>query len=343
MCNRTCYLHIGLRKTGWRFLQRFIANNVDQLSESGIYIPKTGFSDEQGHHHLLAQKAAVNNVFDTQSKLYQALWDELRETDGQNILISSELFGDAWLMFNRKRIRQLIVFFRSLRMKLHVIAYVPPQIPVLNFVYAQHVWQQNMKGRVGSFEQIWAEKYGSRFDYLSLFESWLGLCNEGECFVDVRPYNQRLTEDQIEVDFLNQLEVGLSNSLRIPPRFDPMPSAMTLEGRRWMNQCLAEIGKKQSAVAFKSFAGKARKQGWNRGSFQGFSAEVQQKIVNRYADSNEEFAQKMWGKGWYEVFPEEKDRVYKENAFVYEEARPKQKIQFLETIIKALANSGELP
>ena len=130
---RTCYLHIGLPKTGTTCLQASLAGNREWLAERGLSYPRTGCGapDPIGHHALASALGFASTIQGDQDNVLPALQAELRSVEG-DCLISSEEFSKLLPAADGNSLRRLL---RGFRVK--VVAYLRRQDEWAASLYGQ--------------------------------------------------------------------------------------------------------------------------------------------------------------------------------------------------------------
>ena len=88
---KTCYIHIGIHKTGSTAIQHSLARHRMALLEHGLHVPRAGlWSDSPAAHHNLAFDLNLNPSFDRAKGGLEELITELRTVKCDNVLVSSE-------------------------------------------------------------------------------------------------------------------------------------------------------------------------------------------------------------------------------------------------------------
>lgn len=88
---RTCYIHIGVHKTGSTSIQHSVARHRGELQKAGVYVPQACmWSGNVAAHHNLAFDINKNPAFDPSKGGLAELLAELRSVDCDKVLISSE-------------------------------------------------------------------------------------------------------------------------------------------------------------------------------------------------------------------------------------------------------------
>lgn len=87
---KTVFLHIGTHKTGTTSIQHFLAQNDYELRRERILFPSAG-RYVHGHHHI-AWELRSDDRLNGRTGHVQRLLDELRETDLETVVVSSEDF-----------------------------------------------------------------------------------------------------------------------------------------------------------------------------------------------------------------------------------------------------------
>lgn len=87
---RQVFVHVGTHKTGSTSIQNFLARNADRLRAGGILVPTTGI---RGYgHHLVAWELRHDERLGGRSGFVPGLLEELRGSDLDRAVISSEDF-----------------------------------------------------------------------------------------------------------------------------------------------------------------------------------------------------------------------------------------------------------
>lgn len=159
---KTIYLHIGIGKTATSAIQKSLYDNKDKLSYIDFYIPKTGLSQDNFGHHLLAnieeEEVSTNTI-----KLYQTLEKELCIIEENNIIISSEYFCYCKPSY----IKFLKSFFDDYEVK--IIFFVREQVKLLESTYLQ--WQaqgHDYKYKIDNFFKM----ASGGFNYIWMINNW---------------------------------------------------------------------------------------------------------------------------------------------------------------------------
>ncbi|MEO0564513.1 MAG: sulfotransferase domain-containing protein, partial [Chloroflexota bacterium] len=90
---KTCYLHIGLHKTGTTSIQQSIRLNEEALTDLGFYIPEAGRVGVDGIHYGIAWSLMSGHInHKTYRGAYLELVDEIDKCDQEQVVVSSEDF-----------------------------------------------------------------------------------------------------------------------------------------------------------------------------------------------------------------------------------------------------------
>lgn len=88
---RTCYIHIGVHKTGSTSIQHSLARHRDKLRAHGVCVPRSAaWSPSVAAHHHLAFEINKSPAFDPSHGGMKDLLAELRAETSDKILLSSE-------------------------------------------------------------------------------------------------------------------------------------------------------------------------------------------------------------------------------------------------------------
>lgn len=123
MTSRQLTIHIGAHKCGSSSFQELLTEQADALAQQGVRYMLSGRNDSTNHHRLVRTieastgRKAQRIPPPAQKKIQASFWEELRESEEERLVISSEAFehlsGQDDLSFFRK-IRREGVSIRTL-------------------------------------------------------------------------------------------------------------------------------------------------------------------------------------------------------------------------------------
>lgn len=197
---QTIHLHIGTHKTGTTSLQKFLSTNVDLLKKSDILYPKAGWYHYS--QHLLAfhlRKATPNDIESISDTVWDDLYDEIKKSKLNNIILSSEIFA----LFNKKQIETLKEKLLNYDVKIYL--YLRRQDEFFESIYNQQAkeWRNSRKEPISHFMNQMIKLY-PHFNYFILVGNWIRVFEKDNVFI--RPYNKEISSDTI-TDFTNLLNI----------------------------------------------------------------------------------------------------------------------------------------
>ncbi|WCL54944.1 hypothetical protein [Gimibacter soli] len=142
----TCYLHIGIFKTGSSALQVYFARNAEKLAAAGIRYPDTGNRKRaeaglitSGNGVWLARSLLPKSNFmqraDTRDAQLKLFAEMLGNGAGRDLLLSSEFFSDI----EPAEMQRLADVAAAQGYGLKILLYVRDQAAYLESLYVQHV------------------------------------------------------------------------------------------------------------------------------------------------------------------------------------------------------------
>src|SRR5690606_38518173 len=190
---KTIYIHIGAHKTGTTAIQRFLSMNRDNLKKQGYLYP----GKHNAHHfipHGLLNKTFLFSNPDTMTK---NVFNEIRKTKSENILISSEAFEflkkEDILLLKRDYLNDISV---------KIIFYVRRQDDLVesqyNAMIKGHQYKHNFSHFL--FDSLKTEKNDFKNDFYSILETWRDVF--GQENIIVRVYEKEQLPNGIFKDFL---------------------------------------------------------------------------------------------------------------------------------------------
>jgi hypothetical protein len=120
------------------------------------------------------------------------------------------------------------------------------------------------------------------------------------------------------------------------------PGPMTVEACR---QIVARAARTPDFDARKKYFRKsvsraALEFGWDDQSFMGLTDELKAAIWKRFAPSNNDFARRVWGSDWDDVFAAERSRIFVPNE-IRREVCPDEEWKILQSVVDAALETGD--
>jgi len=302
---KRCILHIGMPKTGSSALQDFLHRNRAALGEAGILYPLTRPWPPNAHGELgrIFYRAHAGRT-DLRRKALAHLERRIAEMEGAGgqgdvLILSSEALFDTPRASNAAAI--LAEFLERLGYRLEIVVAIRPQAAFLNSKYAQLAGSLM---RPQPFADYLNQMLGGHaLDYNRRLKPWAGIAGGR-----IRPLAYAGSARAAIVErFL--AETGLADrvadlALENPPvRHNPTSGPLTVETFRRLAGA-AEWKPNSDAVhwARRDLVEAAAARGWDETPFVGLTRDMRERVRAAFAEPNERFAKRHWGKGWDAVF-----------------------------------------
>lgn len=334
--DRTIFIHAGMHKTGSTAIQKFLTGNAERLRGLGVHFPVAG-TEVHGHNHTAIVGAVARIDRADAGGAFDRLRTELTQAGyPRQVLISAEDFSPK---FGRHLfLDKLARFCTALGYAPHVVVYVRPQAAAINSMFTQHV--KNWRAVEPFHEFFQARLAAPMSQFPRLFAA---LRADPRFRLTVRPYNRQVITTGLVGDFLTVLglppdDPGLMHS---PDPVNVAPGPKTVAAFQHIRRRLAEQGSMPDLAILKGLTrpliAAAGQHGWNETRFDGLGAGRLRQAHNRFAASNENFAQAVWQESWRHVFPEEEDRQATPNIFMLKGASPAEQAEFRDFVQEAIA------
>ncbi|MCW2307247.1 hypothetical protein [Rhodobium gokarnense] len=293
---RRCIIHVGTHKTGSTSLQRFFAANGRRLMRAGILYPLAG--GEAAHHNLF-RDAAGKRVRGLKPTTLDRLTRRLKRWDGV-ALVSSELFST--FSAGDDGPERIVRAIRAAGFAPEIVLFVRPQARLFNSLYTQRVKTLSEARLFADYATQMAARRA--YDFNAIVAPWEAAGVER---VTAIPFAPTVLAPGIEAAFFDAL--GLSDRLVRLPHLRPLRSVNAAIGPATVEVCrrvAAEEALHHSEVLHRSarrfIQRQASRRGWNAVGFAGLTDALAATIRERYAEPNDAFASRHWGRAWDEVF-----------------------------------------
>jgi hypothetical protein len=289
---RLFVIHAGTHKTASSYIQSRMQVNAEKLQAMGVHTSYP--ADRKRKFKPLA------------SALRQEKWRLWRQylksipAEADNVLVSAEQFAKP--LADPKTIDQLIDLLAEFGFRMQVVAFVRDQPDYIN---ARYVHSTRRLYHHLSFKDYVRRQLidGSMiFDYSLLFSSLLANSRLQTCFL---PFGSR-HGDPFERLMAAQgwpsqdaWKSAKSTKANVQPGCKGVWLAR--EVKKWLD----EHGEKPARPGqlSKEIRRISEKNEWTNNRFFGFNEELQAEVIQHYAASNNNFARRVWGQSWHEVFP----------------------------------------
>lgn len=299
-------VHVGPPKTATTSIQGALYANEHALAEHGVYLPKAGRSDlarKSLNHHNLAWELMESRRFSEAAGGWDDLTAELADVEAETVLLTSEVMGRA--VAEADASDELDERLLSLGRDVTVVYAVRDQLAGFNSGYAQ---------LVKSFAEA-----GDFAEHIELvLERGAGDLEQQTC----RWYDSP-DFDFVAVPFPTLIEsdplVALLHAARVDAPTDALilggePSNITLGPvavtafrllRHYLEGLNPAMSHDDKAVRqlHRVAARSAKAAGWCEEPFWGWTPGLAASALERLAESNERFAQAVWGTPWLLPMP----------------------------------------
>ena len=192
------YLHIGINKTGTSAIQRYLSSHRAELVRESVLYPVTGRAGEA--HYGLSRalgfahgKPPVNAQ--ELERLRSALLEEMRASDAQSVILSSE---DFVLRGDIARVREFLSAFDCrivVYLRRHDHWWLSSYNQAVKMV-ANPPWEPG----INAYLQFCRKRKSARASHRELLERWAEVF--GVPAICVRPYEAAQNEGGVVADFL---------------------------------------------------------------------------------------------------------------------------------------------
>lgn len=293
-------VHVGPPKTATTYIQHALHTNRDVLVQHGVYLPVAGRSElapTSVSHHNLGWELNGSRRFSESQGGWRALSDELAKVDAETVLLSSEILALAVARGAATALDQRLL---ALGRRVTIVYTVRDPLSYINSSYGQQVKAFETKAAFVDFvesmlssgepdlERQTSHWYDSPdFDFVAIpfpglveRDPLVALLNAAR--IDV-PAGQLLTSGEPSNITLGPVAVAAFRLLR-----------HYLEG---LNPAVSRDDlplRKLHRVAARA----AKDAGWCEEPFWGWTPESAAAAAAQLAESNERFAQAVWGTPW---------------------------------------------
>jgi hypothetical protein len=207
--DRSCFVHVGVHKTGTTAIQRFLADNSDALASAGLYYPRAGRrSAEFPGHHNVASELLGSATFDPSAGTLADVTEEMVRARSPRVCLSSEKFAVSCQ--HEAALTTLREAIAATGYRPRIVIYVRAQAEYAESLYAQLVQHGMTRAVVDYLDELvrdGAVREGATFDFEfgRLIERFAEVF--GRNAVVVRGYVDRGTAASLIDDFLAAIGV----------------------------------------------------------------------------------------------------------------------------------------
>jgi hypothetical protein len=358
---KLCILHTGHPKTGTSSLQRYLLANHDALLARGILYPRPSRKRVTleplpwaGHQHGPALKKVARRKAEV--KPGTQLDQLIRSIEGvphDVLLLSAEFLFAA--LFYRKKAR-IWNFLKRYGYEIETVTYIRDQPDRLNSAYVQ----QTKTGNTWlPFDEFCAKRIGAADSddeavQPMFYDRLLDPDHAAWGRHNFRPFAAAVKANGIERDFMEELagilaRHGLGDRLTPeivagfvrPPRVNEADGTiMVAAGRKIAHKIAERLGEDSPKVkmlhgnVYRRLTEIMEELGVKDRKYSAMTPERYARLRAIFADSNERFAQAVWGRPWAEMFPPTPEEALFTNDL--DETRdPAQRAVYHEIVAKA--------
>jgi hypothetical protein len=325
-----CYLHVGAHKTGTTALQKFMNENRQRLMRFNICYPEEGAS-RIGNHVQLVRALFDGASSSSKHPCRKKIEGEIYGSSGANLVISAE---ELQTRLHGSEFDGVVRYFQDRGYDVHVIMYLRNQPQALNSQYAERTKAFNLNA---DFVDFTSERL-KRYRHI-LYSAYAKTLDRSGVSYTFRPYTEALRRRGIAWDFLDCILEGPYDKTQFvePPRANASLGPIAIAAVRTLMQRLEErsltLNERQRARCKRLFVDDNNGPRWKeQSSFNGLDTELIRRIEAKFAEDNEDFARRVWGRSWEEIYLDDSRRSMESNVFDPKRANGEERSLFEEMI-----------
>ncbi len=295
-------VHVGPPKTATTYIQHALFANTDALARHGVYLPRTGrneLSPTSVCHHHLAWELMDSPRFREDIGGWDALAAEISDVDAETVLLSSEVLSRGTL-FTRGIGDALQERLLASSRAVTVVYAVRDQLSSMNSAYGQRVKEL---GPVLDFaDHAAAALEAGDADLMRQTARWYDSTSIDfvaipfPTLVESDPLLALLNAAHIDIPAGDLTTTGEPSNITL----GPVAVAAFRLLRHYLEGLNPAMTYDDKAVRelHRIAARAAKAAGWCEEPFWGWTPDLAADAVERLAESNERFAQAVWGTSW---------------------------------------------
>jgi len=264
---RTCFIHIGIHKTGTTSIQFALAARDKELRTKGYHYPTTGRQKLPAGHHTIATALWPSPYTWAEEGVFDELFKEINNSNC-NIILSSELFQSSVDVVIIIYLRNQVDYIASLYLEL-----LKHAIPDTFEEFLQTALQQKAYSLRGAFFPF---DYAEFIDQLKYLE---GARVVARSYDDVA--NPSVIADFLSIIGLDPAEVGIDTGLHMNAR-SPLTESITAFYKNCAETSAPQIDGQLDAVLPDAVLPDAV-----RSDVASLSHESRRKIIKTFSPTNE--------------------------------------------------------
>jgi hypothetical protein len=309
MTKRVCYIHVGPHKTGTTSIQWFLQENRAELLMHGYFVPES--ERKRGAHHALVEGLAGLDVGQHREPLVTRSVQEIAETPGAAIIISSEALEG--ILQNPKRAEVFFSRIAALNCEPKLVLFPRNQPQWINSSYAFSVKSFRRSDPFQSAALGFAQSPGSRFS------RWLALSDAYAFELIARPFTKESIACSVVPEFLRSIGINSSQLRGAEVRLNETVGPFTVSVAREVLRSIADNSKPlkwlQAERCKKELAAYLDEKGLADARYCGLSTALARHIERELQSDNNAFAQSVWGRPWAEIFAADVAAEFTPNDF----------------------------
>jgi hypothetical protein len=285
-------LHVGAEHADQGAVQRDLVTHRDALREAGIMVPNrdTAASWREVATGLLRGTSSATSLI-----------SRARESDAEIVLVSSDLLSDA--LVSPDEAAQLAHRAAAEGLDVRIVIVVREQVGYINSLYCKRI--MNLETARGLDEFAALATPAHRFDYVASFGA---IADTPGLELVAIPYPELLAKGAGRA-VVEAAAPTASIPAALGPSdsgFEPLPGPVLLAATRLLHKRLRRLnafheqGKAPLRPYTQKLKERAEKTGWDTAAYWGWSPAEREAIAEEYRESNDAFAEFVWGTSWPE-------------------------------------------
>lgn len=296
---RTCIIHIGIHKTGTTAIQGALGADRTRLADAGITVPDAAGRSHVADHHGIGPALGFTGTGERRPYPLERLTADLAASRGDFAVISTEVLSQPGN--HRQAVARIGAAVRAAGFEPKIVAFVRPQVPLINSHYLQHVHALVNGSSCAAYlrdrDHEAVLRFGRRLASWTETLDFVAVPYRPETF-DGRILDRLLAAGGVPADRLA--------SLALPPaeRRNESPGRMAVAALRHLMRTRPDLAAEPLRRRTRGLAlDRAAERDWMKEPFWGVDTEAAARIEAMVAEDNEAFARRHWGTGWAEAFP----------------------------------------
>ncbi len=307
---RQIVLHSGYPKTGTSSIEIFLRDNAEVLDSLGFHVPRIG-QGRHGAHHALVSALAGRPLPPRQALSEAEIIRELSDAPADTVLISSERL--THMLANPQTARRLLGSLASTGAAIVVVMYVRNQTQRVNSEYSQQVKSFRYNGDFRTHVERALANGSCGYD------KWIDTAHRHGFELRARPFSENVRRTGVVEDFLNAIGCPRSELFTIPPRVNEAAGPFTVEVARrlqgWSVERFEPLTLLQANHCKSFLLETVASMRIDEPRYCGLDDDLARQVEAASSESNDRFAQAVWGSDWAEVFQSDVGSRFEPNDY----------------------------